>query len=419
MNRSPAASLPLWIGISVLINCVLVIAASTGLTARANSTSGSERIVLQATLHQASSPDRNTPERTRHKETVTTVSENAPDPADSRIQHRTVTKPTAETTSRARNSRRHRPHQTEKPRPRTRSPEPDSSVADQPAVAEDDHTDVTDTAERSQYDLPESGGPVAVKSPRYGDNLGAGLPGAGRAGAGDGSKVPAGGGAEVITARGSGGSFSVGGIPGASGHGPGLGGSGSGIGVGGSGDGVVMPGAGRGPGMGGQGGSAPLPRKVTPDADAIPGVPRGAKKSTAPPAGEQTSQKPSQKPTPGPEKSDSARQPASKKKEDTKKAGPSKADLSRFQAMVQRKIQAAKSYPAAARRNGQSGRVRVSFSVNPSGQPTSISVTGSSGHSALDSAAVRAVRNAGRFRPFPKGLKASIRVNATVSFTLN
>ncbi len=418
MNRSPAASLPLWIGISVLINCVLVIAASTGLTARANTSADSERIVLQATLHQASSPDRDTPERTRHKETVTTVSENTPDPADSRIQHRTVTKPREETTSGARNSPRHRSHQPEKPRPHTRRPEPDNAVAHKAAVAEGDHSGVTDTAERSQYELPESGGPVAVKAQRYGERLGAGLPGAGRPGSGDGSKVAAGGGAEVITARGSGGSFSVGGIPGASGHGPGLGGSGSGIGVGGSGDGVGMPGSGRGPGMGGQGGDAPLPRKVAPDTDAIPGVPQGPKKSAPASTGGKTSQKPSEKATRKPEKSDTPKQPA-KEKKDSDTAAPSKADLSRFQTMVQRKIQSAKSYPASARRNGQSGRVRVSFSVNASGRPTGISVTGSSGHSALDSAAVRAVRNAGSFRPFPKGLNTSIRVNASVSFTLN
>jgi len=87
--------------------------------------------------------------------------------------------------------------------------------------------------------------------------------------------------------------------------------------------------------------------------------------------------------------------------------------------MVQSRVASAKTYPAEARSSGQSGSVKVSFSVGSSGAPSGVSVASSSGFSSLDSAAVRAVKSAAPFLPFPKHAKGNIRVNVTVNFRLN
>lgn len=63
--------------------------------------------------------------------------------------------------------------------------------------------------------------------------------------------------------------------------------------------------------------------------------------------------------------------------------------------------------------------MRVSFSIAPTGWPGGISVAASSGIAALDREAVRAVRRAAPFRPFPRGIDSSIHVTATVTFRLN
>lgn len=80
-------------------------------------------------------------------------------------------------------------------------------------------------------------------------------------------------------------------------------------------------------------------------------------------------------------------------------------------AAIRAKVERRKSYPPAAGR--ASGRVLLSLSVSRTGALQSVSVATSSGHPALDAAALRAVRAAGRFAAAPKGLDA-----ASYSFTL-
>lgn len=97
-----------------------------------------------------------------------------------------------------------------------------------------------------------------------------------------------------------------------------------------------------------------------------------------------------------------------------KDAGPSKAEIadlkSAWGAKVRSRIEAQKSYPAGA--DGAAGTVKVRLTVSRKGKLIDVSVTASSGHAALDKAAVKAVRSA-KFPPAPKGL-----TDDSYSFTL-
>jgi len=80
-------------------------------------------------------------------------------------------------------------------------------------------------------------------------------------------------------------------------------------------------------------------------------------------------------------------------------------------AQIRRKIERRKRYPSGAR--GASGTVTLRIAVSRAGALRGVSITRSSGHSALDKAAVRAVKAARRFPAAPKAL-----TNSSYSFTL-
>lgn len=80
-------------------------------------------------------------------------------------------------------------------------------------------------------------------------------------------------------------------------------------------------------------------------------------------------------------------------------------------AQVRRKIERGKRYPGGAR--GASGTVRVRITVGRDGSLRGVSLAGSSGHRALDEAALRAVRAARHFPNAPRGLS-----KPTYTFTL-
>lgn len=71
-------------------------------------------------------------------------------------------------------------------------------------------------------------------------------------------------------------------------------------------------------------------------------------------------------------------------------------------ASIRSKIERRKTYPKAAK--GASGTVTVRLTVSASGALKSVTVNSSSGNAALDAAAVKAVKAAGRFPAAPKGL---------------
>lgn len=81
-------------------------------------------------------------------------------------------------------------------------------------------------------------------------------------------------------------------------------------------------------------------------------------------------------------------------------------------AEIQRRVQAAASYPESARLRGASGEVQVAFEIEPDGSPVEIEVVDSSGSLALDRAAAKAVRDAGAL---PRVIG---RVNVPVHFSL-
>ncbi len=63
------------------------------------------------------------------------------------------------------------------------------------------------------------------------------------------------------------------------------------------------------------------------------------------------------------------------------------------------------NYPEEARRNRIYGSLRLMVSLLPDGHVKDISVLESSGHRVLDDAAIRIVRLAQPFAPFPKDMR--------------
>ncbi len=68
-------------------------------------------------------------------------------------------------------------------------------------------------------------------------------------------------------------------------------------------------------------------------------------------------------------------------------------------AEIARRVQDVVSYPPIARVRRQEGEALVAFEVSPKGDPTELELRQTSGHAALDSAALRAVRDAA---PLPR-----------------
>ncbi len=80
-------------------------------------------------------------------------------------------------------------------------------------------------------------------------------------------------------------------------------------------------------------------------------------------------------------------------------------------AKIRARIEKRKRYPLAA--DGASGTVTVRLTVTRSGALAGLSIAASSGNAALDEAAIKAVRGAGRFPAAPEGLTQD-----SISFTL-
>lgn len=399
-DEGPGRSLPLWLAVSLALNLAMMLAAANGLAARRGD-APQFATVLQGMVMPSATEASNAEASSAP---VTNDQADAPERPQPHVRLPISRQSVAQS------------HRSQEARPRTTRDDDTRHDGQTPRRASSDDLQVP---ERTSYSEIPQGKAVSVKASHYGHDLGAGLPGAGRTGGGNGAQV-AGGGSEVLVAQRPGSSFNVGGIPAAHGAGPGLGGTGSGIGVGGSGSGIGMPGSGDGLGMGGQGGSAKTPKLVASSGQnttpAVPAARGAAGGGTANAGGGTGSPQPAAAKPVAPKP---APKPVAKPVEKPKPAGPTEADLSAFRSMVQRKVANAKTYPQSARRNGYSGRAKVSFSVGPSGKPSGVSISSSSGYSALDAAATRAVNSAAPFTPFPKGLSGSITVNVTVNFTLN
>jgi protein TonB len=66
------------------------------------------------------------------------------------------------------------------------------------------------------------------------------------------------------------------------------------------------------------------------------------------------------------------------------------------------------NYPDEARRQKLSGSLLLDVSVNPDGTVNEIQLRRSSGHKVLDDAAIRIVRLAAPFPPFPKDIEQEV-----------
>jgi protein TonB len=96
--------------------------------------------------------------------------------------------------------------------------------------------------------------------------------------------------------------------------------------------------------------------------------------------------------------------------EDASLRGPS---LWQRLAEIRQRVQRAKTYPPIARKRGVEGETSVAFEIDRSGTPHGIETVESSGHGALDRAALQAVERAGVL-PWVYG-----RVTVPVRFTLH
>ena len=78
--------------------------------------------------------------------------------------------------------------------------------------------------------------------------------------------------------------------------------------------------------------------------------------------------------------------------------------IAQWGASIRNRVERRKTYPAAAGR--AQGRVLLTLTVHQNGQLLDVSLRASSGNTALDGAAIRAVKAAGRFPVAPSGLTA-------------
>ena len=75
-------------------------------------------------------------------------------------------------------------------------------------------------------------------------------------------------------------------------------------------------------------------------------------------------------------------------------------------------------YPARSRKAGEQGSVMVRVFVDVAGRPAQVTLEKSSGHSALDEAALSAVR-ASQFRPYSEGgVAKTVWVRVPINFVL-
>lgn len=94
-------------------------------------------------------------------------------------------------------------------------------------------------------------------------------------------------------------------------------------------------------------------------------------------------------------------------------------ELQRFQAMVRKRIEEAKTYPYQARERGFEGAVYLRFTILTNGGVDRIKAEQSSGWWVLDHAAIEAIKRAAPFLPFPESLKGKdIEMAITLVFKL-
>jgi len=99
-------------------------------------------------------------------------------------------------------------------------------------------------------------------------------------------------------------------------------------------------------------------------------------------------------------------------------SGGSPAEYAEYLARLRQRIQESLRYPLTARRRGLSGTVHLEVTIRPDGAIAAVTIVESSSYSALDDAALEAVRSL-RPMPFPTGVPPRrLYVRVPVIFTL-
>lgn len=94
------------------------------------------------------------------------------------------------------------------------------------------------------------------------------------------------------------------------------------------------------------------------------------------------------------------------------------AEVASWRARVLAHLARHKTYPDWARDQGVEGRASVAFTLDRSGQVTSVSLAGSSGSTILDQATLAMVRRATPFPPMPDGGPVSMSFTAAIRYDL-
>jgi protein TonB len=80
---------------------------------------------------------------------------------------------------------------------------------------------------------------------------------------------------------------------------------------------------------------------------------------------------------------------------------------------LKQKIQGVWVYPQVAARSGLGGSLTVEFSIAKTGDLIAVNLLDSSGHAILDESAMKAIKTAAPYHPFPERLKAQrLRIRA-------
>ena len=151
----------------------------------------------------------------------------------------------------------------------------------------------------------------------------------------------------------------------------------------------------------------PEPAKVTPEQKPTPVKPKVVRPDAKKPT----------EAAPAPRTSASPRAEREAPAASAVSSGASAAAVASYKQMVAAHLQRFKQYPPAAKAAGQQGTARVSFTLSRSGGVLSVSLGGSSGHSALDAETLAMVRRAQPFPAFPPDVKqSSMSFGAPVAF---
>ncbi|MGE0213359.1 MAG: cell envelope integrity protein TolA [Parvibaculaceae bacterium] len=94
------------------------------------------------------------------------------------------------------------------------------------------------------------------------------------------------------------------------------------------------------------------------------------------------------------------------------------ASMNNYRGLIAARLQRHKRYPEEAKRKGAKGIVRVSFTINRSGQVTRSQIVGSSGELSLDKEVRAMLSRAAPFPPLPDDMGSSLSITVPISFSL-